>query len=81
MVTKKRPGRPGLSSGHVRRVRSALRKFVKTHPSAASAARALGLSPSAISQILSQKNAPSLATAMSLATAQGVALSALLGEA
>lgn len=81
MPMKKRPGRPGLSSGHVRRVRSALRRFVKGHKTQADAARALKVSASALSQLLSNKNAPSLSTAMALAAAQGVALSALLGEA
>jgi transcriptional regulator with XRE-family HTH domain len=44
------------------------------------AAEALGLTPSAVSQIDSEKNDPSVGTAIAVAKATGVTLSALLGE-
>ncbi len=69
-MTKRKPGKPTLSPAEVERVLVALRKALNneaTHNgNQSSLARALGVEPSAVSQLLSGKNQPSYETAKAL---------------
>ena len=73
-----------MTPGQARRVRAAIRRLIREnggdHGGGSAVARLLDLTPSAISQIDSEKNAPSFGTAQRVATALGVTVSSLLGE-
>jgi len=76
-------GRPSLRPDQVQRVRSALRQLYRDRygENATAMAAALGRSQSAVSQLLSGKNAPSYETAERVAALKGVHVAELLGDA
>jgi transcriptional regulator with XRE-family HTH domain len=67
-MSTRKPGKPTLSPTEVERVLEALRKSLDAQHknNQSSLARALGVEPSAINQLLSGKNQPSLETAKAL---------------
>ena len=79
----RRTGRPGLSDEHAERVRSVLRHVRNERFDGNSSAlgKALGMTQSAISQILSGKNGPSYSTVEALAELLGTDAAAVLSGA
>jgi transcriptional regulator with XRE-family HTH domain len=73
-MPKRKPGKPTLSPGEVERILAALKKALKElhRENQSSLARALGVEPSAISQLVSKKNQPSYETAKALGAHLGV---------
>jgi transcriptional regulator with XRE-family HTH domain len=68
-MVRRKPGRPGITDEQADRVRDLLQRLTRERfeNNASAFARALGLSSSAISQMISRKNRPSYDTVLLLA--------------